>query len=110
MERTSRLARVSIIFTLATIFLSGCYTIPQTTVGVIEAPKVTIDARLLEVCDIELTALDEDAEFEKYVESYGEAITLLNACACKFRETRNLACTISKVPCTVVPSCKGVSK
>lgn len=99
-----------VVSTLLLVAVTACTSIPQTTVGVVEAPKITIDARLLQVCDVKLTPIEDDAEFHAFLISYGEAVTLLHSCACKFIETRNLACTISKFPCTIVHSCKGVSK
>ena len=109
MERTAKLTGQALVLAFA-LLLGACDTIPKTTIGVVQEPKVTIDARLLEVCNVKLTPIEEDADFSAYVVSYGEAITMLNACSCKFIETRNIACTISKFPCKPVKSCESPEK
>lgn len=88
--------------------LTGCAT--RTVTKVIDTPKPTVDARILQLCDVQLTPISDNPSPNDLFISYGEALIKLNACACRQREARNALCSLTSPGCAVVKSCeqKGI--
>ena len=91
---------------LAVTVLAGCKTAPVVPV-LVEAPKPTVDSRILRVCDVSLTPLRSDSIPRDMLTGYAEALTLLNACSCRQREARNALCTLTSPGCEAVTSCEA---
>jgi hypothetical protein len=97
-----RLAKI--LTALIVVALAGCAT--TNGAGVVEAPKPTVDARITQVCDIQLTPIANEPEVSDFFVSYKEAVDKLNACACRHREARNMLCKLTEPGCVPVQSCQ----
>lgn len=101
MERLAKILTGLIIIALA-----GCAT-TNNAGGVVEAPKPIVDARITQVCDVQLTPIANEPEVSDFFVSYKEAIDKLNACACRHREARNILCKLIEPECVPVKSCQA---
>ncbi len=101
-----RIAKTLAAATLV-LLLAACGTAPVVT-RIVEAPKPTVDARIMQLCELTLTpvSVDPAPSPEELFVSYGEAIDLLNACACRQRETRNALCQTTAPGCAPVKPCE----
>jgi hypothetical protein len=100
MERLAKILTALIVVTL-----TGCAT-KKGAGGLVEAPKPTVDARITQVCDVQLTPIANEPEVSDFFVSYKETVDKLNACACRHREARNMLCKLTEPGCVPVQSCQ----
>lgn len=93
------------IAAVCALALAGCAGPP--IVKIVDPPKPTVDARILQTCDVTLTPIDvNNPSPEQLYFSYGEALNRLNNCACRHLEARNALCKLTAPGCSVLKSCE----
>lgn len=92
-----------LLIAVLTALTTACSTTP-TAPSIVDV-RPTIDSRTVELCDTRLTPLNTDASFYDYHIGYAESLKLLNSCACRQINARNLLCGLTKPGCALVPAC-----